>query len=100
MEMFVIMPIMLMGGNVYYQVCSDRNEMKLSSNYMLIVFNIWRNFAETKMEIASGLREQFHSHTVSKQEKHHYDVVKSLIVAFLPFCCLISTGMSQMIRIY
>ena len=38
------------------------------------------------MEIASGLREQFHSHTVSKQERHHCDhcdhcdVVKFVIV--------------------
>ena len=63
-------------------------------------FNNWRKFAETKMEIASGLREQFHSHTVSKQERHHCDVVKFVIVVFLPFCFLIWTGVSKMIRIY
>ena len=38
------------------------------------------------MEIASGLREQFHSHTVSKQEKHHYDVVKFVMLqTFIAF---------------
>ena len=54
---------------------------------LLILFNIWRNFAETKMEIASGLREQFHSHTVSKQEKHHCEVVKFVIV--VSFCLFV-----------